>query len=146
MKKQIVFDDGQLIEMVNESARRVLRGLMTEDGLDWHRNYLFSTGDEDDDEDFLEACTEAYGDGYNKGLLKRIGGKNLRKLYETDKDAFEQMVEDPMLLAVVAGTPGTADALAEDPGFMTKLTSNPNIYNSFVYAGPSQTMAFPVLV
>lgn len=30
MRKQIVFDDGQLIEIVNESARRVLRELMTE--------------------------------------------------------------------------------------------------------------------
>ena len=34
MKKQIVLENDQLIEMVNESAKRVLRGLMTEGWLD----------------------------------------------------------------------------------------------------------------
>lgn len=131
MKRQVILDNDQLIEMVNESAKRALRGLMTEDG--W-----LGIGGHNDIDDYLED----YGNGSNEGMLRQIGEEGIGKLAEANPEAFQAIVQDPMLLAQIAGNPGVVDKMASDPSFMTKLATNPNVQGAFFANGPEQAMNF----
>lgn len=134
MKRQVIFDDDQLFEMVNESARRVLRTLMTESLAGNFRRWF--------DSDYMDDLIEDYGNGSNEGMLKQIGAENVAKLAESNPEAFQAISQDPMLLAQIAGNPGIADKMASDPSFMTKLATNANVQSAFFANGPEQAMNF----
>ena len=172
MKKQVIFDDNQLIEIVNESAKRVLRGLVTESfGIDdiipneWKAYVRGDDDDDDTDEDAavdndygmsqnwgsylgignkydIDQFIQNFGNGQNEAMLRQIGPENLEKLFTANKDAFAALSQDPMLLARIAGNPDVASKMAEDPSFMTKLATNPNVQSAFFANGPEQAMNF----
>ena len=137
MKRQVIFNDDQLVEMVNESAKRVLRGLMTEV---WYKPWTWFGGDDDNSE--ADEIMAAFSNGQNNGMLNQIGGDNIVKLYQANPEAFQVISQDPMLLAQIAGNPGVADKMASDPSFMTKLATNPNVQSTFFANGPEQAMNF----
>lgn len=135
MKRQVIFDDDQLFEIVNESAKRTLRTLMTEDGsISDTILGVFKSKE--------QKAIEALSNGQNDGMLNQIGGENLVKLYQANPEAFQAISQDPMLLAQIAGNPGVVDKMASDPSFMTKLATNPNVQGAFFANGPEQAMNF----
>lgn len=138
MKRQVILDNNQLIEIVNESAKRTLRSLMTEDQSIWQKlmNTLGVGGGDIDD------YIEQYGNGQNEAMLRQIGPENLQKLAESNPEAFQVIAQDPMTLARIAGNPDVASKMAEDPTFMTKLATNPNVQSAFFANGPEQAMNF----
>ena len=158
MKRQIVLEDDQLIKMVNESAKRVLRSLMTEawydnvpilgdvinaitpvasnaGGNNNNSNNSFDSSDLDDIYDLVK-------DNPNQGILRMVGADSLKKLYQANKDAFTAIVNDPMMLSQLAGNPTMVDQMAENPSFMTRLATNPNVKNAFCVYGPQAAMNF----
>lgn len=134
MKRQVIFEEKQLYDIINESAKRVLRELMTESlGGDFRRWF---------DSDYMDDYLENYGNGQNEGMLQQLGAETIGKLAKSNPEAFQYIVQNPIMLARIAGNPDVVDQMAADPSFMNRLVTDPSVQTAFMMNDPSQTVGF----
>lgn len=156
MKRQIVLENGQLVKMVNESARRVLQGLVNEgflgSALANTANVLkiasmlpmmpsIMNGVEKlvggNDNSSLQGNAPSQGGSSSQGnstsnygqsdsVSKQISAEDLLKLYNSNPEAFKTLAQDPTLLSQITSNPQIADQIMSDPTMMQMLLASNN--------------------
>ena len=161
MGRQIVLENDQLVKIVNESAKRVLRGLMSEgflgSALANTANVLkiasmlpmvpsimngvekMMGGDNGAPQNSspyqgspspsygADRPTSPLGNGQSEGKPQQVSAEDLIKLYQTNPEAFQAIVQNPSLLNQMGGSSDTMSQLANDPSLMQQLASDPKL-------------------
>ena len=132
MKRQIVLENDQLIEMVNESARRVLRGLMTED---FWGPFHDSANDLADrfgkNNEYGEVSPEVIN--ALKTLANSENGRDILNAFDDHaEEGFHKLcVTHPEIITTLATNPTLAYNMTRDNNFVTNLCNNEQLAQQF---------------
>ena len=132
MKRQIVLENDQLIKMVNESAKRVLRSLMTED---WRGPLYDSANDLADrfgvNNEFGEVSPEVIN--ALKTLANSENGRDILNAFDDHaEEGFHRLcVQHPEIITTLATNPTLAYNMTRDNNFVQNLCNNEAVAQQF---------------
>ena len=132
MKRQIVLENDQLIEMVNESAKRVLRNLMTEDFWGPMHDSANDLADRFGvNNEFGEVSPEVIN--ALKTLANSENGRDILNAFDDHaEEGFHRLcVQHPEIITTLATNPTLAYNMTRDNNFVTNLCNNEQLAQQF---------------